>query len=254
MLRNLRRIDPAFRAFAFAIAMAASGIAGVSFEVASIRPNVSGESGSSSSTQNGRFIGRNQNLRDLIEHAYGVMEWQITGPAWILSERFDVTAKPPAGVAGDQFETMMQNLLAERFKLQLHREQREHAVYALVVAKTGMKAVSAPGDGQARTNWSRDHIAAQHMSMAAFAERLSRVADRPVVDATGLQGAFNFELKWTPDTAQAKPSANPGTQLADAPPSLFTAIEEQLGLKLEPRKMPVEFLVVDHAEKVPTEN
>jgi uncharacterized protein (TIGR03435 family) len=236
------------------IALVASGSAQVSFEVASIRPNKSGESGSSSQTQNGRSIGRNQNLRDLIEHAYDVMEWQITGPAWILSERFDVTAKPPAGVSGDQFEAMMQNLLAGRFKLQLHREQQERAVYALVVAKGGLKATAAPGEAGAKTNWSRDHIEAQHMSMAHFAERLSRVADRPVVDATGVAGAFDFELKWTPDSSRAKPAENSGAQLADLPPSLFTAIEEQLGLKLEPRKAPVEILIVDHAEKVPTEN
>jgi uncharacterized protein (TIGR03435 family) len=236
------------------IALVASGSAQVSFEVASIRPNISGESGSSSQTQNGRFIGRNQNLRDLIEHAYDVMEWQITGPAWILSERFDVTAKPPAGVSGDQFEAMMQNLLAGRFKLQLHREQQERAVYALVVAKGGLKATAAPGEAGAKTNWSRDHIEAQHMSMAHFAERLSRVADRPVVDATGVAGAFDFELKWTPDSSRAKPAENSGAQLADLPPSVFTAIEEQLGLKLEPRKAPVEILIVDHAEKVPTEN
>jgi uncharacterized protein (TIGR03435 family) len=236
------------------IALVASGSAQVSFEVASIRPNMSGESGSSSQTQNGRFIGRNQNLRDLIEHAYDVMDWQITGPAWILSERFDVTAKPPAGVSGDQFEAMMQNLLAGRFKLQLHREQQERAVYALVVAKGGLKATPAPGEAGAKTNWSRDHIEAQHMSMAHFAERLSRVADRPVVDATGVAGAFDFELKWTPDSSRAKPAENSGAQLADLPPSVFTAIEEQLGLKLEPRKAPVEILIVDHAEKVPTEN
>jgi uncharacterized protein (TIGR03435 family) len=92
------------------------------------------------------------------------------------------------------------------------------------------------------------------MSMAHFAERLSRVADRPVVDATGVAGAFDFELKWTPDSSRAKPAENSGAQLADLPPSLFTAIEEQLGLKLEPRKAPVEILIVDHAEKVPTEN
>jgi uncharacterized protein (TIGR03435 family) len=236
------------------IALAASGFAQVSFEVASIRPNMSGETDSSSRTQNGRFIGRNQNLRDLLEHAYDVMEWQITGPAWILSERFDVTAKPPAGVSGDQFEAMMQNLLAGRFKLQLHREQQERAVYALVVAKGGLKATAAPGEAGAKTNWSRDHIEAQHMSMAHFAERLSRVADRPVVDATGVAGAFDFELKWTPDSSRAKPAENSGAQLADLPPSVFTAIEEQLGLKLEPRKAPVEILIVDHAEKVPTEN
>jgi uncharacterized protein (TIGR03435 family) len=236
------------------IALAASGFAQVSFEVASIRSNASGETDSSSRTQNGRFIGRNQNLRDLIEHAYDVMEWQITGPAWIFSERFDVLAKPPAGISGDQFEAMMQHLLAERFKLQIHREQRERAVYALVLAKAGLKMTPLAGEGQTKTNWSRDHIAAQHMSMARFAERLSRVADRPVVDATGVAGAFNFELKWTPDSSRAKPAESSGAQLADLLPSLFTAIEEQLGLKLEPRKAPVEILVVDHAEKIPTEN
>jgi uncharacterized protein (TIGR03435 family) len=226
----------------------------VSFEVASIRSNTSGETDSSSRTQNGRFIGRKQNLRDLIEHAYDVMEWQITGPAWIFSERFDVTAKPPPGISGDQFEAMMQHLLAERFKLQIHREQRERAVYALVVTKAGLKMRPLTGEGQTKTNWSRDHIAAQQMSMAHFAERLSRVADRPVVDATGVAGAFDFELKWTPDSSRAKPAENSGAQLADLPPALFTAIEEQLGLKLEPRKTPVEILVVDHAEKVPGEN
>jgi uncharacterized protein (TIGR03435 family) len=255
MLRSLRRIDPALgRVVAVGIAAVASSIAGDSFEVASIRLNLSGESGSYSSTRNWRYIDRNQSLRDRIEHAYDVVEWQISGPAWILSERFDVIAKPPAGTSSDQFEVMMQNRMAERFKLQIHREQRERAVYVLVVAKAGLKAMSAAADGKASTKWSRDHISAQHMPMAQFAERLSRVADRPVVDSTGLQGAFDFELKWTPENAEAKPVENARGPITDAPPSLFTAIEEQLGLKLEPRKAPVEILVVDHAEKVPSEN
>lgn len=233
---------------------AACALAQVAFEVASIRPNNSGSGTSSSDGRNGEFIGRNESLRDLIEHAYDVMEWQIDGPAWIRAERFDVMAKPPAGAPSGDFNAMMQNLLAERFKLKVHRESRETPVYALVEMKAGLKAAKVADDGQARTDWSRNHISAQHTSMARFAERLSRIADRPVVDRTGEKGAFDFELKWTPDAQSARPPATPAGTIADEPPSLFTAIQEQLGLRLEPAKAPVEYLVVDHAERIPTDN
>lgn len=170
----------------------------VAFEVASIRPNNSGSGSSSSNEKNGRFIGRNESLRDLIEHAWDVMEWQIDGPAWIRSERFDVMAKPPASVREKEFDLMMRNLLADRFKLKVHRETRETPVYALVIAKTGPKMTKVEDDGQASTEWSRNRISARHRTMPAFAERLSRIADRPVVDRTGEKGAFNSDPERIP--------------------------------------------------------
>jgi uncharacterized protein (TIGR03435 family) len=140
---------------------------------------------------------------------------------------------------------MLQTLLASRFKLALHRENKELSVYALVVAKNGQKLTNAKDEGGPDIRVSDGSFIFQNVSMPDFAEKLSdlRTIDRPVVDRTGIQGVFDITLK---SAASA--------MLEDDGPSVFTLIQDQLGLKLEAKKAPVEILIIDHAEKVPTEN
>ncbi|HJZ99836.1 MAG TPA: TIGR03435 family protein [Candidatus Solibacter sp.] len=128
----------------------------------------------------------------------------------------------------------------------MHRDTKEFSVYALVVAKNGPKLIEATGDGGTKLSMGGRRIAAQHATLAQFANFLAMRTDRPVVDRTGISGAFDITLAWTPDTAPPG-AANPN-------PSIFTAVQEQLGLKLEAAKAPIEILVVDRAEKIPAEN
>ncbi|MGA8593908.1 MAG: M56 and DUF3738 domain-containing protein [Bryobacteraceae bacterium] len=227
-----------------------------SFEVASIKPNKSGSFHSHLSDTDGRLTANNVSLRDYIERAFAVRAYQISGPEWLKSARYDIAAKPESRVNDEQFREMMQALLADRFKLVVHREQKIFPVYALVVAKNGPQLESVQSSGHSSANTNRGHLTVQGMSMAQFAEVLSRQTDRPVVDATGLKGAYNFKLEWTPDDKQSNrpEQADEAVTKASDAPSIFTAVEEQLGLKLEPRKAPAEILVIDHVEKVPTEN
>jgi len=140
---------------------------------------------------------------------------------------------------------MLQNLLADRFKLAIHREMRDSSVYALVVAKGGPKFKEA-AEGKFSARIGRGHLEIHHADMALFARNIPTDAvDRPIVDMTGLQGTFDFTLDWTQDTGK------PG--LGDGSPSIFTAVQEQLGLKLEARRMPIEYVVIDHIER-PSEN
>jgi uncharacterized protein (TIGR03435 family) len=214
-----------------------------SFETASVKPNKSGSGSASENETNGRLSATNITLRDCLKLAYGLKSYQISGPAWLSEERYDIAAKAPDHTASGQLMAMLQTLLTERFSLMLHRDRQELPVYALVVGKNGSKlqAVSA-GDIQSRLR--RDNATATltgtKMSMADLADSLSGQVDRPVVDKTGLTGVFDVTLKWTPAEKHATPD-----------PALFTAIEEQLGLKLEAEKDLVEVLIIDHAEKVP---
>jgi uncharacterized protein (TIGR03435 family) len=137
--------------------------------------------------------------------------------------------------------------LKERFKLSLHHEQKVLPVYELRIAKTGSK-LQAVGEGHSSMDSSNGHWSAQHMSMPAFVALLSNQTSRPVLDKTGLSGFFNFELQFTPENEPSE------TNSTDTGPSIFTAVEQQLGLKLVPEKSPVDILFIDHLEKVPTDN
>jgi uncharacterized protein (TIGR03435 family) len=225
------------------------------FEAASIKPSKA-EPGSSSgvTTKKGSISARNVTLKRCIRSAYDVQESQILGPKGLDDDRYDIDAKA-AGPAGDrELMAMLQSLLSERFKLAFHRETREVPGYALVVGKGGLKAKRAQPDAESRSNSSRDAIDAEACGMRQLAQKLSEVIHLPVADLTGVEGQFDFQLKWTPDDARAKPPSGgdkPGTLPVDLSngPSVFAALQEQLGLKLEPRKVPTEVLVVDHAEK-----
>ncbi len=196
---------------------------------------------------NGTISFNNVSLSDCLKYAYGIVsDAQLVGPDWIKSKevRFDIVAKAPPNTSRDRIDLMLQNLLAERLKVAVHHEQREIPHLALVVGKNGpkLRAATTLGPNPAR----RGHIAGSHMPMRGLAMLLSRFERQTIIDETGLKGDFEVKLDWTPDDA-----IHPDDQGA---PSLFTAVEEQLGLKLESRKGPLDVLVVDHAEKIPTDN
>jgi uncharacterized protein (TIGR03435 family) len=193
----------------------------------------------------GRLVGINASLQECIEFAYQVKEYQISGPDWLNSDAasYDIEAKAPAQTPPEQIRRMFQTLLAERLKLEFHRETRTLPVYELVVGKKGPKLQPAnpEASGVFMSRGGRDGVKAtsERASMADLAHRLSRDLDRPVFDRTGITGSFRITLEWARE--------------GDGP-SIFTAIQEELGLKLDPAKGPIEVLVIDHAEKVPRAN
>ncbi|HUA59137.1 MAG TPA: TIGR03435 family protein [Verrucomicrobiae bacterium] len=200
----------------------------------------------------------NVSLRFLIEYAYDVRDDQISGgSAWMDSERYEVLAKPPGD--GDPREDARlirqrtQSLLVDRFHLAFHRETKELPVYVLLVAKNGPKGLREPSQAVTDSVNNGRHLNCQHVSMAVFARQfLANQIGRSVTDATGIEGNFDFTLDWSPDDAPAGASPAGGTAPQQFPP-LVLALQEQLGLKLEQRKGPVEVLVIDRAER-PAEN
>jgi len=234
------------------------------FEVASIKPSPTDRGPGKLFTVRGRqVISVNTTVNDLMMFAYGVHPRQINaGPAWAESERYDITAQPEA--AGqpnqDQMRAMFQKLLADRFKLTFHRENKELPVYAIVVGSTAHKMTkndSNPNGLPSLLLRGLGLLPATNATMGDFAGVLqAAILDRPVVDKTGLQGRYDFTLTWTPDETQFTSMGirvPPPSGAADAPPGLFTAMQEQLGLKLDSTRAPVEVLVIDRLEK-PSEN
>jgi len=221
------------------------------FEVASIKPTTA-EPGSASSvaTKTGRTSGTNVTLKRCIRSAYGIPEARIVGgPKWVDEERYDIDAKAPGPSGDHEMSAMMQQLLAERFKLLFHRETRPLPGYALVVGKKGVLAKrSEPGTPSASAS-SRRSIEATACSMERLAMKLAEVLHLPVTDTTGVEGVFDFKLAFSPDELKAGGASDVATRGL----TVFAAVEEQLGLKLEPRKVPTEVLVIDRAEK-PSEN
>jgi len=210
-------------------------------------------------TDGRRYSTRYTSLRDLIMMAYGLDPRQIVGgPPWAVGEEYDIDAVAAEGVpAAGNWNVMLQKLLADRFQLTFHHEQREMPVYALTVAKGGPKLKTAdPSEPHGSGCQHLGVCSFQNDPLQHFARWLQLVMDKPVVDKTGLAGNFDFSLTWTPDESQftsmgihvPPPMDNP-----NASPGLFTALQEQLGLKLEPGKTSAEVLVIDHVER-PSEN
>jgi uncharacterized protein (TIGR03435 family) len=219
------------------------------FDVASVKPASPEEIQAGSSgckTGHGRETCTNVTLKRCIVGSFHTGPGQIVGgPSWLDSDRFHIEAKAAEPVEDDAvLDAMMKALLAERFHLTLHRETRNLQALVLEAAKSGPKLEKAPG-GEAVTDSSHGRLTLKNTTMDGLAERLARVADLPVVNRTAIDGVFNMKLVWTPEGENPK---GPGS-----PPSLFTAIQEQLGLRLQSQKTPVEVLVIDHAEK-PAEN
>jgi len=274
-----------------------------SFEVASVKPaaplNMNGGRGRGGRGSPGQVMFTNAPMTRLLMSAYGVKKYQISGPSWMDTERFDIVAKLPEGAKREDGNLMLQNLLAERFKLSVHRENKDLPIYTLVAAKNGPKMnesaeVPAPKDGDVappittplsqrkmgpdgfpimpaggrgdliiQVAPGRMRMKVTMETMAQFADFLSNELDRPVMDTTGLTKNYDFILVYAPEPGggrgpmriMAAPPSDGGTPAdPDAAPTLLVALQEQLGLKLEQKKGPVELLVIDHVEKTPTEN
>jgi uncharacterized protein (TIGR03435 family) len=250
------------------------------FEVASIRPSAS---------YDGRILVQvlpggglrisGATLKFLLTLAYEVRSFQISGgTGWINSDRFDVLAKADRSadsenvpsdpgqitegqrkIMQEQMRPKLQALLADRFQLKLHRETREEPVYALVVGKSGTRLQQANGNevsGSRGLRIRRGQLTGSVATLEMLTTALANQLGRPVLDRTGLKGTFDFKLQWAPDAAPVGPSP-PGGETPSLPdpngPSIFTALQEQLGLKLESAKGRVELLVIDHLER-PSEN
>lgn len=316
------------RTFLIVLALQAAAFAqsaALTFEVASVKP--AGPLDPAAIAQGKMRIGMKVDgaicdiasfsLRDLIRTAYEVKDYQITGPDWLGSpmsaQRFNIQATMPAGATEKQVPQMLQALLAERFKLVIHRDTKDHSVYALVVAKGGPKlkeaepdapapetpeepkkgeTVVGQGSSQVRISGNMQdgkgvtvrggpqgqmkmsmvdgkmHMEAAKMSMSTLCEFASRFVDRPVVDMTELKGNYQIALDLSMDdlrnvarSAGVAAVAGPGGGAAPAPTeasdpsgsSIFTSMQ-QMGLKLEARKAPLEVIVIDRLEKAPTEN
>jgi uncharacterized protein (TIGR03435 family) len=216
------------------------------FEVASVKPNKS-EGMMELGGHNEKFNALRISLEGLIEYAYNINHNEIVGPAWLGSETYDIEAKPEHPVSIAQIRQMLQTLLTDRFKLSIHTETKELPVYALLAAKNGPRLREAPADEEPSFRRTPGHVVAENEPISSFINAFRGnffapgILDRPVIDTTGLKGRYDFTLEWAQrdtDTGQ----------------SLFTALQEQLGLRLVAQKGPVEILVIDHVEKVPTEN
>jgi uncharacterized protein (TIGR03435 family) len=224
-----------------------------SFEVTSIKVHPEPVTFSADPEVRGsRIVGTASTLLDMITAAYQVKYEQVSGgPGWVGSIHYDFAAKAPgdAPPTEEQAKQMLQNMLAERFQLKIHRDKKDVPVYALVVGKNGptMKpsTADAPGNNFTRADEAGMHMEATHGTMEHLATQLSSTAGRPVHDRTGLTGYFAFKLDWLPANRTPEPNSNKV--------SIFTAVQEQLGLKLEPAKGQIDVLVIDRAEK-PTEN
>lgn len=268
------------------------------FEVASVKPNSSGDGRVMMQNQPGRFIATNITLRMLIRNAYQLQDFQISGgPGWMASDHFDINAKVPdeyrdlppmrPGSGPGPLQSMIRALLTERFKLAVHNETKDSPIYALILARsdgklgpnlkkseTDCEAMFAAGrarggqmpppgpppPGQPMPCGIRigmGNMAVGGVPLAQVANSLGMFAGRIVLDRTGLTGNYDMTLTWTPDQMPQRPPGAPadqpvqfnGAAIDPNGPSLFTAVQEQLGLKLDSQRGPVETLVIDRAEK-----
>jgi uncharacterized protein (TIGR03435 family) len=254
------------------------------FEVASIKPPPpapavgrvrTGSSGGPGTKDPSLFTCERCSVLGLIRQAFDIQDYQISGPDWMQSTRFNISAKVPEGATRAEFRLMLRNLLVDRLKLQFHQEKKEMQAYELVVAKNGpkLKESSAPLDPDERPGrivgerkldsegfpvlppgrvpmemvMSGGYATARHAeeTMIDFALDLASEVGRPVTDATGLSAKYDFTIHWLGENAP--PSDNPA-------PDIFRALQEQLGLKLESKKAMADILIVDHIEKTPTSN
>jgi uncharacterized protein (TIGR03435 family) len=255
-----------------------------SFEVASIKPSDPGQRGSRAQVQpGGRVAINNVPVRNMMTIAYGVRDFQITGgPGWLETDGWDIEARagegftppaaPPDPNTPDPMAIRLQSLLEDRFHLKIHHETKDLPIYELSISKGGPKIKpsddqtfpipgqpspppqpgAVPRGGLRRSPGS---MTASAVPISVIVMSLSQQLGRPVVDKTGLQGLYDFKLQWTPDppTAAVRDAGTPPTIADQDGPSIFTALQEQLGLKLDSSKGPVDIIVIDSVQK-PTEN
>jgi uncharacterized protein (TIGR03435 family) len=238
-----------------------SGNANPGFEVATIKPSEPGRPGKLFTVKGQNVVTVNTTLNDLITMAYDIHVRQITGaPTWLESDKYDLEIKPdvPGQPNVKQMKIIIQKLLADRFQLKFHRDKQELAVYAITVAKTGAKLTKSEADpnslpglffgkGSPGLNFN-----VRNATLAEVASVLQgSVLDKPVVDQTGLTEKYDFTLKFTPDAGQMAGFGPqpPAADNLDAPPDIFAAFQQQLGLRLSSTRAPADVLVVDHVEK-----
>jgi uncharacterized protein (TIGR03435 family) len=224
------------------------------FEVASAKRT--DQCSFTSSTDPGAVVLKGYPLKPILVEAFKLRKEQISGPAWLDEDCFEIVAKMPEGATKDQVPAMLQSLLIERFKLATHKETSLRPMYALIVDKNGPKfKESDPGfhrsavpSGAVRFGFGANKAIKGSMTMASLVRLLSNNLDPPVQDFTGLKGTYDIDLQWTPEPATA--ADPPAAPTAD----IFTAIRDSLGLKLDPRKAPFETLIIDHIDRIPTAN
>jgi uncharacterized protein (TIGR03435 family) len=229
------------------------------FDVASVKVSQFGRMGGEGSRREtiapepGSLTMRNVRLQAIIGWAYQVADFEVTGPGWLNDERYDIIAKAGSPVPVEDMRPMLQTLLAERFKVELHRQTKETSIYALVVGKGGPKLQESTDDGPQSLGGAKMRAEARNTTMAQLAGALQHEIHLPVMDMTGLKGKYNFSLDLMPYVGEPQQHL-PGEPPPDAASIISQAFSDQLGLRLEPRKAPLEMVVVDHAEKVPVEN
>ena len=249
------------------LAGAAFGQAPV-FDVASVKVSQSGGEGGGRGMR-GRetiqvspdgVIMRNVSMRSCTRWAYHVLEYQVNGPDWINAERYDINAKAAGEVPEDQLRLMMQSLLAERFKMTTHRQTKEMQAYLLQVGKGGVKVKESGSEGEMdiKPDQARMQVSLQRATVSNLIDLLVNVFRAPVIDETGLKGKYDVTLnmaKYLPDMSGVR---GPGGGGGEAPPDpqaiVMRALQEEFGLKLEPKKMPIDLVIIDHVEKAPVAN
>jgi uncharacterized protein (TIGR03435 family) len=266
--------DAAYLVAVVLLATAVAGAQALSFEVASVKPNASPGPASLVADPGGGLRATRTPLRQLIRTAYGLQNDQIVGgPDWLDQERFDIIARARSGAALADLPQRLQSLLADRFGLVAHREQRELSVYALVTTRhdgrlgpalapngctLDLAAPPAPGQrrcGEISEGFGRLTVTA--VPIPVMAQYLSPRVNRVVIDRTGLSGTFDAELRWTPENLPPRAAGIPASQpvlvngeaIDPNGPSIFTAIQEQLGLRLDATRAPVEVLVIDRIQR-----
>jgi uncharacterized protein (TIGR03435 family) len=230
------------------------------FEVATIKPSLPDQSDKMMGERNSHFVTKNVTLADLIKFAYSVQDKQVFGtPSWVGSDKWDIEAQPdvPGVPNNQQARIMVQKLLADRFQLKFHKEKKEMSAYVLTAGSAEQKMTRADSSEQRPHmtfhGFSPVYLTVQHATMGEVCQLFqAAVLDRPVVDQTALLGRWTFQLKWTADESQLGGlgvKAPLPSDAADAPPPLFTAIQEQLGLKLVSQKVQVEVIVIDQLQQ-----
>jgi len=234
------------------------------FDVASLKPSPPPEGDKFNinlgTARHGTVTLTNASLADCLRYAFSITNNdQITGPDWIKDKtvRFDIEAKAPASTPVSVLREMLQTLLKERFKLEFHAAQKDLSYAALVIGKNGPKFAEVPEDTDAspKNTFLMGKIISNRIQMATFVTLLSRFQRETVVDMTGLKGWYTIDLQWTPEPPDTGGRAGQPPPIdALVGPTVFSAIESQLGLKLEHRKGPLDVMVIDHAERVPVGN
>jgi uncharacterized protein (TIGR03435 family) len=288
----MRKFLPVLMFTAATLAQSNPSAPKLEFEVASVKPAAPqadgrrfvGSQGGPGTADPGRVTYTNLALKSLITTAYDVKAYQVVGPGWLEMERFDIVAKIPAGATKEQVNQMLQNLVVDRFRLTLHHMTKEFRLYELVVGKNGPKmkasmedpsaaggrvspipigkdgfpAIPAGRRGMIQMQMDgRRRIVGRVQSMKDLADLLGNQVGAPVVDKTGLGGTYDFTLDFALGPGRGVDAlvgpASPTDNTADVP-NFFGGLQEQLGLKLEQKTGPLDVLVVDQVEKVPTDN